>query len=166
MPRTYVEFIAFVVLVFLCQIALAQDIARREAAIDKLIQVQVNRAGVALDDNAMNAVLVRFRAANPSAPEQTWPEIRSLLRASFLRAISDRKGAFALAVREIMPQFTTEEIEKLAAIHNDPLFLRYTDAAFTALKSPATEFAIRIAIESTIVEINELLIQRGLKPSY
>jgi hypothetical protein len=164
-PRIFVS-ICFAVLMTICSCAFAQDSARREEAISKLIQIQVEKAGALLDDNTLNALIQKFRGGNPGASEETWRQVKSDVKASFLRLLSENSGPFALSVREVMPQFTTEDIEKLVAIHSDPLFVKYNDVTLAAMKKPNAEFLIRMAIERTVVEMNDLVIKRGLRPAY
>ena len=143
-----------------------QDEVRREEAVTKLIQVQVGKASDLLDENTLNALTLRFRNKNPGVSEETWRQVNSDVKALFIRILSEPNGVFATAVRGVMPQFSTEEVEKLVAIHTDPLFIRYNETTIAALKQQKAQFAIRIGIERTVVEMNDLVIKRGLNPAY
>jgi hypothetical protein len=164
-PRS-LSLICLLVLVATPYCAVAQDGARREKAIEKLIQIQVEKGGALLDDNALDALILRFRKVNPDASEDTWGQIKSEVKALFLRLLSEMGGPFSSSVREVMPQFTTDDIERLAVIHSDPLFIKYSDAALSAMKKPGAELAMRMAIERSVVEMNGLVSKRGLKPAY
>jgi len=153
-------------LMAIANFAIAQEGVRREAAIVKLIEIQAEKAGALLDDRALEALILRFRKVNAGVSEETWRQIKSAVRLSFLRVLSESGGPFALSVREVMPQFTTDEIERLVAIHSDPLFIKYNDAGFAVMRKPNVELALRIAIERSVVEMNDLVIKRGMNPAY
>lgn len=146
--------------------AFGQADSAREAAVDKLIDAQAAKAGDFLDERALEALIGRFRRTNPGVTEDVWSSVKSEVKLLFFRILSERDGPFSKAVRLAMPQFTTREIEKLVAIHTDPLFVKYTDVTLTAMKSPAGELALRMAIEKSVVEMNDLVMKRGLKPAY
>jgi hypothetical protein len=114
----------------------------------------------------LEALIGRFRRKNPNVTEAVWLSVKKDVGAVFVRILTDRQGPFSLAVRQAMPQFTTAEIERLVAIHTDSLFIKYTDATTAAIKTPAGELALRIAIEQSVVEMNELMVKRGLEPAY
>ncbi|MDD2686335.1 MAG: hypothetical protein PHY62_09280 [Gallionella sp.] len=147
-------------------IANAQDDQRREAAIDKLIQVQAETANSFLDDSTLEMLMFRFRKVNTGVSEDIWHQIKIDVKLSLFKILTERNGPFALSVREIMPQFTTDEIDKLIAIYSDPLFIKYSDTALATMRKPNTILAIRIAIERSVVEMNDSVIKRGLKPAY
>jgi hypothetical protein len=163
-PRTS-PFIAALVLV-LPLTAFGQADPVREAAVDKLIDVQAAKAGDFLDERTLEALISRFRRTNPGVTEDVWRSVKSEVKLLFFRILSEREGPFSKAVRQAMPQFTTGEIEKLVAIHTDPLFVKYTDATLAAIKSPAGELALLVAIEKSVVEMNDVVMKRGLKPAY
>lgn len=164
-PRSLIS-ICLMALVAIPLSVLAQDGARREEAIEKLIQIQAEKAGALLDDNALDAFILRFRKVNPGASEETWRQLKSDVKLSFLRILSENSGPIVSSIREVLPQFTTADIEKLVAIHSDPLFVKFNETAFMAIKSQSAELKMRIAIERSVVEMNDLVIKRGLKPAY
>lgn len=155
-----------VLLLAICSLAFAQDDVRREELITKLIQVQVEKIGALLDENTLNALILRFRKTNPNVSEDTWHQVKSDVKALFIRTLSDPSGTLATPLREAISQFSTGDIEKLVVIYNDPIFLKFNEAALAAAKQPNAELSIRIAIEKTVVEMNDLVIKRGLKPAY
>jgi len=65
-----------------------------------------------------------------------------------------------------MSQFSTEDIEKLVAIHSDPTYLRFNEVTLAAMKQPKAELSIRMAIEKTVVAMNDVVVKRGLNPAY
>jgi hypothetical protein len=149
-----------------CSFAFGQDVARREEAITRLIQIQVQKTGALLDENTLDNLIRRFRKPNPSASDAIWRQVKLDVKALFIRTISDSNGAFATSVREVMPQFSTDDIERLIAVHSDPILIKFNELTFEALKQPNAELAIRMAIEKTVVEMNDLVVKRGLRPAY
>jgi len=160
------RFLLTVFLLTLSPIAFGQEGARRDEAIARLIQVQVDKAGSLLDENTLNTLILRFRKANPGVPESAWHEVKSDVKALFIRALGGPKGTFATTVREVMSQFSTEDIEKLVAIHSDPTYLRFNEVTLAAMKQPKAELSIRMAIEKTVVAMNDVVVKRGLNPAY
>src|SRR5687767_13186205 len=88
-------------------ISSAQTDAGREAAIEKLIEVQAQKAGAILDERALEALVGRFRRANPNVTEDVWLSVKKEVGVLFLRILAEKEGPFSMAVREAMPQFTT-----------------------------------------------------------
>jgi hypothetical protein len=167
--KTYTVLFRFLISTLLlgaCSFAFGQDVARREEAITKLIQIQVVKTGTILDENTLNTLIRRFRQPNPSVSEDTWRQVKLDVKALFIRTLSDPNGAFATSVREVMPQFSTDDIERLIAIHSDPIFFKFNELTIAAMKQPEAEVSIRMAIEKTVVEMNNLVVKRGLKPAY
>ncbi|MFA5913781.1 MAG: hypothetical protein WC830_09535 [Burkholderiales bacterium] len=160
------RFLISTLLLVACSLVFGQDGVRREEAITKLIQVQVEKAGTLLDENTLNALTLRFRKPNPAVSEDTWRQVKSDVKALFIRTLSDPNGTFATSVRDVMPQFSTEDIEKLVAVNSDPTFIKFNEVTLAAMKRPKAELSIRMAIEKTVVEMNDLVIKRGLKPAY
>jgi len=167
MSSRILAFVCLSIFVSAFSCAFAQDGARRDAAIAKLVQAQVEKSGeTLLDDDVLNALILRFRKGNPDTSEETWRQIKVDVKASFLRLLSEDAGPLAPSVREVMPQFTTEDIERLVAIHSDPLLVRYNTVALAALRKPSAQLSLRMAIERAVVEMNDLVIKRGMKPAY
>jgi hypothetical protein len=160
------RFLVPVLLALTVALSSAQTDFRREAAIDVLIRVQVQKTGVILDERALEALVGRFRRTNTGVPEDVWRSVKADVKALILRVLAEKDGPFDKASRQAMLQFSTVDIEKLVAIHTDPLFIRYTDSTLAAMATPAGEFALRMAIEKSVAEMNELVVKHGLKPAY
>lgn len=151
---------------FTFSISFSQPVIGRDAVVDKLIEVQAKKVAAILDDRALEALIGRFRRTNPKVTEDIWFLVKKDVGEIFVRILIDKQGPFSSTVKQAMQQFTTGEIERLIAIHTDPLFIKYNDATIAAMKTPAGELAFRMAIEQIVVEMNELVVKRGLEPVY
>jgi len=166
MSRIITSVICAVCIVFSFSVKAIGD-TNREDALLTLINVQAEKSMAMFDEGLLDVVLLRFRKANAGVSETQWREIRTDVRNMFLRVITEENGPFNVLIREIAPQFSTEELSKLATTsHNDPTFVKFNQSAAVAMKKFNTDLSLRIAIERSVVEINDLLKKRGLNPAY
>jgi hypothetical protein len=154
-----------VVLILSSGLCVAND-AVREKAIQQLVNIQAETLMVVLDEGQLDAVLLRFRKANEDATDAQWRDVRADVRKMFFTLFTESSGPFTMVIQEAVQSFATEDLIKLVAFHNDPIYVKYSRAAASVMKQRKLPLSIRTAIEGSVVEINDALKKRGLKQVY
>ena len=154
-----------VILMLFSGLCVASDVVREEA-IQKLVNIQAEAFMVVLDEGQLDTVLFRFRKTNEDATDSQWRDVRADVRRMFFKLFTESSGPFSMVIREAVQTFATEDLMKLVALNNDPLYVKYNRGAASVMKQRKLQLSIRTTIEGSVVEINDTLKKHGLNPVY
>jgi len=117
------------------------------------IEVAFKQASVfTADSPLLEGLLQSAKSSNPAVPDAVWQSLRPELAASVTAALQDDGGATLRWLHASLDQLSDSELEHMASIYEDPVFLK-------AQRSMASAGAQQEAMKRSL--LNALLISAG-----
>jgi hypothetical protein len=119
-----------VCLVFLLELAAPHGHAQnldgsKQKVVQDLVAIKTRQEATSWDQLA-EPLVSAARASNPSAPPETWEELRSYINGVILNAAAQPGGPTELIIRRYNDRFTDDEIRQLLAFFSSDVGKKFT----------------------------------------
>lgn len=117
-------------LIFLCVLGAPHGHAQgressKEKAVQDLVAIKTRQEATTWDRLA-EPLVSAARASNPSAPPETWEELRSYINGVILNAAAQPGGPNELIIRRYNDRFTDDEIRQLLTFFSSEVGKKFT----------------------------------------
>ena len=155
--------ISFVMLPLIC---FASGAGTRVETIRRIENLQL-RSSVFPPDSPFLADMLRpALRANPDVKTKEWDEIRGEISAAISRLMTQPDGPMDTMYRTALEPMSDVELERLEALLNDPVWLKFTASmASSTAQQQVIKALMANALQMGAV-LDSVLVRRGLKPAH